>query len=242
MDFKNTSKKIASGALSVALASAGCSNGHDNGPVDPAPSPLVCNDVAKTGTFLSVTGTVTGTTLDLQIFPGGFETSWIDAKIINPQNVTVTSIMATPTSHYSLGATLELANASVTSGSFTLQAKLSDKDGNPCSVTRTFTFTINNTILQVSQIAPRNLPLAALHRASIELLHQDECKVELKAITTFKGPCYLSWTVTGGELFSENQNRICWQLPKQRGFYQAQVVADFGPEGFAFDAITLEVV
>jgi hypothetical protein len=247
MDIRRTTKKIATGAAGVALASAGCSCGDDNVEVVPAPGPLVCTDDVNSGKYLYTTGTLTGTTLEVEISEGYYWVDWVEAQALNPVGVTVTEVRVPEEgSGARLEITLELTDSSVTTGSFDLQAKLKDASGRgseePCDITRTFTFTITGTAVELVELGSDKLPLGTRHRTAIAMVNRDARSVELEAKTTFPGNCRMAWTVSGGVLSSIEGNRACWRLPDKKGFYQAQVVTDFGDEGLAFDTINVEVV
>lgn len=247
MDITKRTKRIATGVAGVALASAGCSCGHDNGAVDPAPEPLVCTDEVNQGDHLDAYGTLTGTTLEVEISQGRYWSGWVEARILNPQNVTVTDVKVPDKgSGHLLQLDLELTDASVTAGSFTVHAKLEDASGRgsqePCDITRTFTFTITGARVQLAELGADRLPLSARHRTAIAMVNRGARTVELEARTTFAGKCRTAWTVSGGVLVSAEGSRARWQLPDQKGFYQAQVITDFGDEGLAFDSLNLEVV
>jgi hypothetical protein len=85
------------------------------------------------------------------------------------------------------------------------------------------------------------MPLASRHPVQIAMASRDGFDVALEARTSFAGPSRCTWRVTGGELISQADNRAHWRLPERRGFYQAQVVVDYGPQGLAFDSLSVEV-
>jgi hypothetical protein len=47
--------------------------------------------------------------------------------------------------------------------------------------------------------------------------------------------------VTGGTFEAALDDRIVWTLPRQPGLYQAELLVEHGPDGFAFDTLVLEV-
>jgi hypothetical protein len=85
------------------------------------------------------------------------------------------------------------------------------------------------------------MPLASREPTRIALVSRQGFDVELAARSAFAGPSSCTWTVSGGQLMSQTGSRIRWRLPERPGLYQAQVVVDYGPQGLAFDALTLEV-
>ena len=247
MDIKKAVKRIATGAAGVALASAGCSDGSHGGSVDPPPEPLICTDRVKHGDVLHTSSHISGTLLSVEMSLGFLVANWVEVRVINPRNATVMYVgVPGGGSPPILHVTLELTDTSVTSGSFTVQGKLKDASGygskDTCDLARTFTFTINGGAVQLAQLGFEDMPLGARNRTTIAMVHRDGCTVELEAKTTFRGSLRLAWIVTDGELVCGDGNRARWQLPNRKGFYQAQVVADYGSEGLAFDAINLEVV
>ena len=77
---------------------------------------------------------------------------------------------------------------------------------------------------------------------SIELLAQHGNTAELEAHTPYSGEKRFQWTVSHGRLLVNDNGSAIWELPDTKGVYQAEVVADFGSDGFAFDALSLEVL
>jgi hypothetical protein len=65
--------------------------------------------------------------------------------------------------------------------------------------------------------------------------------VDLEASTPFGGAHTIAWTVTGGEIVSQDGARLRWRLPSEVGLYQAELVVDYGPRGLSLDTLVLEV-
>jgi hypothetical protein len=128
----------------------------------------------------------------------------------------------------------------MTSGSFTLSGTLHGlNSSNSCAVTRTFTFSIDSGRVVVA--LAEELPLAERESARIALVSRRGHQVELEATTPFDGAATLTWTVTAGEVVSEEGMRLSWLLPAEAGLYQAELVVDYGPHGLSFDVLALEV-
>ena len=125
----------------------------------------------------------------------------------------------------------------VTSGAFTLRGTLSGVGS--CAVTRTFTFTIGPQG-PVIAMAP-TLPLSSLQQARIAVLGRDGREVRLAATTPFTGPRTVTWSVTGGEVLTQDEGGLHWRLPSAAGLYQAELVVDYGPGGLSIDTLVLEV-
>ncbi|HEY6546889.1 MAG TPA: hypothetical protein VI589_03250 [Vicinamibacteria bacterium] len=51
----------------------------------------------------------------------------------------------------------------------------------------------------------------------------------------------LVWTVTGGTFRTEGDYNMVWELPREAGLYQVELLVDHGENGFAFDALAVEV-
>jgi hypothetical protein len=79
------------------------------------------------------------------------------------------------------------------------------------------------------------LPLAEIR--SVDIVWGDSLTFE--ADSPWAGARY-RWSVSGGTLIEED-GRVIWQPPSEPGRYLLQVVADWGHEGLAVDALTLAV-
>jgi hypothetical protein len=230
--LKRRSKKLAAGT-SVALATAGLSSRNDNGAVDPPPPPLECNTVDN-GETLSATATVTGRELRTTIRNVSYS-SWATVAITAVTGGTARAVApAEP-----LVVVIDLTDDTTTSGSFTLSGTLQG-GGTRCAVSRTFTFTIGPNGVVVASAG--DLPLSARQQARIALVSRDGHDVELSASTPFSGARTITWTVTGGEMVSQDGPRLRWRLPSEPGLYQAELVVDYGPRGLSFDTLALEVI
>jgi hypothetical protein len=237
MGVKETAKQVATAGAGVALAAAGCQCGI-TGAVDPPPPPLVCTDVGQGGT-LRASGSVQGTTLLVTISHSHLGT-WRSAEIVDLRGVSLSSLAGLD--GYELHVEFQLASEATRSGSFTVRGTLADEfHGTACDVRRTFTFTIGARV-EIAALDAHSMPLASRHAAQIAMVSRDGLDVELEAKSSFGGPYRCTWNVSGGELLAQHGNRARWRLPEQRGFYQAQLLVDFGPPGVAFDSLSLEVV
>lgn len=230
MGLRRRSKKLAAGT-SVALATAGLSSCNDNGAVDPPPPPLECNTIDQ-GETLGATATASGRELRVTIRNTSFA-RWTTAAI-----TAVAGGSARPvTPAEPLLVVIDLADDTVTSGSFTLTGVL--QGATPCAVSRTFTFTIRPDGVVVALAG--ELPLPARQQARIGLVARDGHDVELEATTAFLGTRTITWSVTGGEMITQDGPRLRWRLPSEPGLYQAELVIDYGSRGFSFDTLALEV-
>ncbi len=235
MGVKGTAKQVATG---VALAAAGC--GTDTVSVDPVPPPLVCSQVGQ-GQSLAATATREGTRLMVRVSQSRTSSlwPWSAREVIDPRGVTVVSVEGGSAPPYDLTLTLQLEAETTTTGSFTLRGRLASSD-NACDVTRTFTFRIGAQV-EITALDPSSLPLATRHPARIAVLSREGFEVLLEARSSFGGPFRCTWRVSDGELIGAVDARARWRLPERQGVYQAQVVVDYGPQGLAFDALSLEV-
>jgi hypothetical protein len=232
MSFRKKAKKLA-GRAGVALATTGLSACRF-GPVDPPPAPFACG--LGGATELNATATVTGTELAVKIFNHPL------AQFIAVRITSVVGGSARPV-HLAtnpLTVVIDLTDETVKSGSFTLSGTLHGvNSSNSCAVTRTFTFSLDSG--QVVIALAEELPLAERESARIALVSRQGHQVELEATTPFDGAATLTWTVTGGEVLSQEGTRLSWLLPAEAGLYQAELVVDYGPRGLSFDALALEV-
>jgi hypothetical protein len=229
---RRKTKNLAAGA-SVALATAGLSHCNDNGAVDPPPPPLSCNTVDE-GETLAASGTLSGTALQVTI-RNSSPSSWTAVEVTSVRGGT---LAAPPTAREPLEFTLTLADAGVTSGGFTLRGTLTGF-GNACTVARTFNFTVSGTGVTIARAG--ELPLPARQQARIALVSREGTEVELLAATPFRGPQTISWFVSAGTVIRRDGARLRWRLPQEPGFYQAELVIDYGPDGLSLDTLALEV-
>jgi len=231
MKIRRRSKTLAAGTT-VALATAGLSSCNDNGAVDPPPPPLECNTVDN-GETLTATGTVTGRELRITIRNGSFSI-WAIVAVTSVGGGTARPLHpAEP-----LVVVIDLEDG-VTGGTFTLSGVLQGSHGERCGVTRRFTFSIGSGGVVVA--SADELPLPARQQARIALVARDGHDVDLEASTPFGGAHTIAWTVTGGEMVSQDGARMRWRLPAAAGLYQAELVVDYGPRGLSFDTLALEV-
>jgi hypothetical protein len=224
-------KRLAAGA-SVALATAGLSSCNDNGAVDPPPPPLTCNTVDE-GETLAARGAIDGTSLQVTI-RNTSPTRWTTVDVRAVRGGTLAAPVA---AREPLEFTITL-DPGVTSGGFTLRGTLSGAN-NDCAVTRTFNFTINGPSVTIA--GALELPLPARQQARIAVVSREGTEVELEATTPFRGPQTISWSVSAGTVLSRKGARLRWRLPEEPGFYQAELVIDYGPRGLSLDTLALEV-
>jgi hypothetical protein len=237
MKIRRRSKKLAAGTgvvLATASLSACNGNGDDILHGDPVPPPLQCNTVDE-GETLTATATVAGTELRVSIRSSALA-NWATVEVVS-----VTGGSARPVAPAEpLVVVIDLADATVTSGAFTLNGTMRGFRGEQCAVSRRFTFTIASNGVTVAQAG--ELPLPARQQARIELLSRDGHDVELLASTAYRGDQTVTWTVSGGEVLARDGARLRWRLPGEPGLYQAELVIDYGTRGLSFDTLVLEVV
>jgi hypothetical protein len=236
MSIRRRARRVASGA-GVVLATTGLSTCRDGGAVDPPPPPFDCAAAGVgAGQSLRASATLAGRELRVTIANSSLS-SWAEVRIES-----VVGGTARPVSPGDpLNVIIDLADDTVTSGSFVLSGTLRGLVGSTlCSVSRTFTFTILPTGVEVALAG--DLPLSERRAARIVLVSRRGREVELEAVTGFEGTQAFSWNVTGGEVLARDGHRLRWRMPAAAGLYQVEVVVDYGSRGLSFDALALEVV
>jgi hypothetical protein len=232
MGLKRRSKTLAAGT-SVALATAGLSSCNDTGGVDPPPPPLECNTVDN-GETLTATATLTGTEMRVTI-RNSSPSTWASVAVTAVAGGTARPLHpAEP-----LVVVIDLTDATITRGSFSLSGTLEGFGGTRCAVTRSFIFTIGSGGVVVASAL--DLPLPARQQARITVRAREGHDVDLEASTPFGGAHTIAWTVTGGEIVSQDGASLRWRLPSEVGLYQAELVVDYGPRGLSLDTLVLEV-
>jgi hypothetical protein len=223
--------------IAVALATSGLTGSCDSGSVDPLPPPLRCDDVGE-GQSLQVTATVAEQTLTAIIGQG--DAFWTEATVTE---VVGGSLVSSEISNELVTVVLALDAAPPTSGSFTLAGVLQGFTGTVCQVQRTFDFTVDGQDVQIAGIplSDESLPLAVRHPAEIRLIARDGRWLELEGRTSYGGSHELFWRAYAGALRVRGSNRAEWKLPAEPGFYQVELMVDYGPGGLALDWLTFEV-
>ena len=156
MKIPRRSKTLAA-VTTVALATAGLSSCSDNGAVAPPPA-LECNTVDN-GESLTATATLTGTEIQITI-RNSAPATWAFAAVTAVAGGTARPLHpAEP-----LVVVIDLTDATVTRGSFTLSGTLQGVSGTRCAVTRSFLFTIGSGGVVVASAL--ELPLPARQRAA----------------------------------------------------------------------------
>jgi hypothetical protein len=240
MGIKDQAKRIAAGA-SVALATSGLSNCHDNGAVDPPPPPLEC-DTVDTGQSLAATASLHADTVEVAVRNVLGYGSWRVDGVSDVVGATLVSVHLPQSAADSLTVVLRLADETTTQVSFAVAATLTGYSGESCAVARTFHVTLSGTGVQVSLRDADTLPLPARQHAEIALARQEGRVVRLEARTAYDGRQLASWSVSDGVLDAGSGPVVHWTLPAEPGIYQAELVLDFGADGLAFDTLLLEVV
>ena len=241
MDLPKRANKATAAATSVAIATSGSSNCTNGGAVDPVPPALECNTVSA-GQSLTATVTRSADTATVTVRNMEEGTTW---RVLGLGNVTggtfVSTVLPNQVQGSTLVVTIKLAAPAPTQASFAISAELRDTyHGNTCTLNRTITVTVTATSADVV-IRGDPLPLPARQRAEIVLVARDGRTVELAARTLYRGESQAEWTVTAGEIVADGP-RLRWTLPDAKGLYQAELVVDYGVDGFAIDAMPFEVI
>ena len=241
MDVSKKANKATAAATSVAIATSGLSNCTNGGAVDPVPPALECNTVSA---GQSLTATVTRSADTAQVTVRNTEpfTTWRVLGLSNVMGGTIIdTVLPSPVEGSTLVVTIQLAAAAPTQVSFAIAAEIrSIFNSRVCGVTRTIMVTVTATTADVV-IRGDPLPLPARQRAEIVLVARDGRTVELAARTLYRGESQAQWTVTAGEIVADGP-RLRWTLPEAKGMYQAELVVDYGADGFAIDAMPFEVI
>lgn len=229
MTHKESAKK-----LLLAVATAGLTTCDGIGAVDPAPEPLVCDDVSK-GQALSATGTYDGTTLSITLNYSDFY-GWDAAPTVAAlSGMTIDSVDSTELYAIQITATFD---AGATTGQFEVSGKTSDGE-TTCDVVRVFTVTVDGTAVEITR--REDLPLAPRRHASIEMLRRDGLEVDLRASGAAAGE-RVAWTPTAGAVEVSETGHARWRLPPEPGVYQVEMLIDRGDEGFSLDTLAIEVI
>ena len=241
MDISQKANKATAAATSVAIATSGLSNCTNGGAVDPVPPALECNTVSA---GQSLTATVTRSADTAQVTVRNTEpfTTWRVLGLSNVMGGTIIdTVLPSPVEGSTLVVTIQLAAAAPTQVSFAIAAEIrSIFNSRVCGVTRTIMVTVTATTADVV-IRGDPLPLPARQRAEIVLVARDGRTVELAARTLYRGESQAQWTVTAGDIVADGP-RLRWTLPEAKGMYQAELVVDYGADGFAIDAMPFEVI
>lgn len=241
MDVSQKANKATAAATSVAIATSGLSNCTNGGAVDPVPPALECNTVSA---GQSLTATVTRSADTAQVTVRNTEpfTTWRVLGLSNVMGGTIIdTVLPSPVEGSTLVVTIQLAAAAPTQVSFAIAAEIrSIFSSRVCGVTRTIMVTVTATTADVV-IRGDPLPLPARQRAEIVLVARDGRTVELAARTLYRGESQAQWTVTAGDIVADGP-RLRWTLPEAKGMYQAELVVDYGADGFAIDAMPFEVI
>lgn len=223
---------------SVAVATLGLSTCTDNGAVDPAPEPFEC-PTSGTGDLITATSELTQDGLvKVSIgYAGPSIASWKSAPTVKDvTGAAVTSSGFDGTDQTFFRLVLEPSQGGTT-GKFTISGTLTG-DSVDCAVERVFTFSITGQSVTVA--LRDDLPLGSKARASIEIERHEGHEIHLTATGAVQGAT-LGWTATGGTVVAKDDGRAHWQLPKEPGLYQVELLVDRGREGLHIDTLTLEV-
>ena len=241
MDLPKRANKATAAATGVAIATSGLSNCTNGGAVDPLPPALECNTVSA-GQSLAATVTRSADTARVTVRNTEPYTTWRVLGLSNVMGGTIVdTVLPSQVQGSTLVVTIQLAAAAPTQVSFAIAAEIRSifDSSQVCGVTRTITVTVTATTADVV-VRGDPLPLPARQRAEIVLVARDGRTVELAARTLYRGESQVQWTVTAGDIVADG-SRLRWTLPEAKGMYQAELVVDYGVDGFAIDAMPFEV-
>ena len=243
MGAKDRAAKAAASAASIAVATSGLSSGCDNGAVDPLPPPLACDSTTGEWTLNAEAAVVSEDTVGVTVrYLGHWEWSIDSVQMNSGGTITDAVLPQDDSSGYGTTMTLRVAfDSGSTSATFTVYAKAYDYQ-TTCDIVRQFTVTAAGTIASSAQLRLDGLPLPSRQTVMILLVAQEGNTATLEARTGYAGAKTVKWYVSDGSLATDTNGRAAWTLPEARGTYQAQVVADFGDYGVAFDALSVEVL
>ncbi len=235
-------------ATGVVLATGSLSSCGEEIAVDPPPPPLACNTVDQ-GQSLVATAERVDRALTVRVsqsptLDGQWFAQWKSVEVIETSGVTVANIVTSPDGvHGELLITLLLESDNTTAASFKLRGVVYGYNGIECTVTRTFTITIDGqSVVVARREAPTHgLPLASREPAAIVVTGRSEGRIEFRAHTNHSGSHEARWFVTGGSIEPEVGDRASWQPPVEAGLYQVRLVVDYGQDGLAVDNATFEV-
>jgi hypothetical protein len=242
MGLKEQAKRMATGAAGVALATTGLSSCNDNGAVDPPPPPFQCSEVDM-GQSLLATASLDGDTVRVNVLYSRTEITWFVSTIRSVTGATLErATLPNPgTGQQLLDLALALDTPATTQVSFAVESRFFGF-GTQCPYVRVYTLTINNGNVQISEASGDELPLPARQQAHIAMVQQERGAVLLEAQTAYPTPGKFAWSVNAGLLDQQGARRVRWSLPPEPGFYAAELVVDFGTDGFAFDVLRVEVL
>jgi len=248
MGIRRRIKQAAATATGVAMATTGLSSCTDGGAVDPLPPALECNDVSAGQTLTARAERTAADTVRVIVRHGQYYFAGLEVLQVSDLlgGTLVETDLPNPAATDSLIVTIALASPTPSEVSFTLDARLHDLSGvNPvpivCDVRRTITVSITATGLTVAIRNRDPLPLPARQGTRIVLMAREGRTVELAHTTPYRGTHRVTWYVSAGEAGIVGEGRLRWTLPAEPGIYQAELVADFGPDGLAVDTMPFEV-
>lgn len=124
-------------------------------------------------------------------------------------------------------------------GTLKVRAVVDNEGRTSCPLERVLTLSIAQD--QVLVTSADQLPLRERHSARIRVAERTDEALILEARTRHPGPCRFGWSATGGCIEAAEGPLVIWRLPREPGLHQAQLIADFGEQGLAFDTLTVEV-
>lgn len=221
---------VAVGA-SVALAAISC---ESNVEADPSPPPFNCDEVnagqqLQLHAFLADSLVVVGVTSQEGAFVAAPILSGLEGLRLHERvDESLASVLLV----------FRRDPPDTTMGRFTLSGTLGVWTGDQCTVTRTFTVTIQGDTVEVAQ-RPDPLPLGCRDRARIQVVSREGLTVRLAA--TGGQSAQLSWNTSAGELSDPSAEEVIWTLPPTPGFHQVELLTDHGDRGFGLDHLVIEV-
>jgi len=241
--IKERAARATASAVTIAAATSGLTSCDGIGAVDPAPPPLQCDAVGQ-GQTLQVEGTLIGAdTVAVQVRHNEFY-EWAVDSVVAVTGGSIHNLVLpqeNPGDPWLLSFRLVL-NPETTGAVFRVYANTSDFGGKTCQIVRQFSVSTDEGSATVTLAQDPELPLPARHGATIKVLASEGRVTTLEAQTAYPGKKEIGWSVSAGVITELSGDRVAWTLPQAGGIYQAEVVIDFGLDGVAFDALSLEVL
>jgi hypothetical protein len=222
---------------SITIATAGlttCNN--TGGAVDPAVQPVPCPDASMP---LEATGNVSGSTLTVEVvYVADRRLEWAGTPTVsNVTGGTLVSVSIAPSSPHTVNVTIQLAGTPA-NGSFTLTGSVGSSF--QCAVSQTLTFSVGDAGGVVVSSLEDTLPLRSREPATIVVVNRNVGAVELRPTGAEVG-ARVTWTATAGNVAVKADGGATWELPREPGLYQIELLVERGDDGLALDTLTLEV-
>ena len=234
-------KALLGGAISLGTAGlSNCMNGGSGG-VDPPPPPYRCENLDALRDLQATVSRGVGDVLIVRISYEGREPARLETLPVVSVVEGAMVRAVRPGDEPGRQVIVELLPVSPTPSRiwFVLDGHFAGYYGDTCLFQRGFTITFDGAwAIAESRLA---LPFDTQARAAIVVTGRDGPRVALRAEANPPGQHH-AWTVTGGTFRAEGGESIVWNLPREPGLYQVELLVDHGEHGFAFDALALEVL